>query len=508
MTADIRNTKILRRIPEFLLKRADPIPEDATEPLELLEPNTINVVAALLDVVNEDLGGLEQFNTWSDFEQYIGEFRLDEVFEGLDAGFYNVSDPELLKGFFSFKGTEIDLQYLLKIAGFTIVIYDSSYFSQAESMYDLLISRPGGFEEEIAEILAAFSQPEIDEGFAKLEPHQVNNVTPLVSNPNAYLFVINVSTSIEDFLATEGVVLSPEALDYVTSLYLIYIDSFYYDDKTECDIVSELYVDLDSPNFVGFKPTKVNSVLRAILKTRITPCAYLKSNTAYLETKDYYSAPARVSDQMTLAVTQTLVENITHVDEEGFQLRVGMVEPYTILETEGNVMTNVRNDYVYQVDNVNVLKVKGDNDHPWIEETVEVAKTLKIQAFPAWTPVNDGTGNVNPTSFPAVRKGMTFEAKGMAIPLNSTAGVIQNKSIVKFAFNGSLESVSTIPNWVPANDGSGNVSPASYPVAVNAFVRVAGVASTLYSSALGASIKNNDIVYFNSYNQLTLTILV
>lgn len=107
----------LGNIPESYVDK-NPEAQATLELIEQILPNTVNVTAAMIDKI---LSELEGFNTWTELEDLKREFKISELFEGQE-NFYSVSRTELLKGFFQFKGTYVDIQYLMKTAGYELTI--------------------------------------------------------------------------------------------------------------------------------------------------------------------------------------------------------------------------------------------------------------------------------------------------------------------------------------------------------------------------------------------------
>lgn len=509
--AELKDTKVLKRLPEFLLKRLDgnQISSNAELPFEFLDPNTINLSAALIEQMITDLDDID-FNDWSDFNSYIKEFKLSEVFEDVDEGFYTVTQPELLKGFFAFKGTEIDIQYLLKISGFSLIIFDSSYFQDAESMYTLLITRPGGFQDDIDLILAAMTPEEIDTGFSQLNPHIADNAGPLVLNNEAEMYVVNAAVGISDWLLTKGVVLSPEGLAYIESLYQIFYSSFYSDyEATNCNIKSQLFVNLDSPDFVGFKPNTTNKQIRALLRTRLSPCVYLSETEVFLETKDFYSVPVRVTEDLSISLDYEFAEDAPSFYEE-FVLEYNQEIPEEMLYLETDdihIQPHARNDNLYLADNLNPRVAKGNLNHLFLEENLESFRSASIPVIKTWTPLNRGDGWVDEASYPSNRRLVSYDVTGLVGSLQTDAGLLSNGDIVKFDPAGDVESITQIDSWTPISDGLGNVNPTSYPAIREArYFRVSGMGSSL-ESVVG-TLDNNDTVYFNYEEELSLSILI
>ncbi len=190
----------LLQIPEFLInEKADA--DAAKELLERLNPNSVNVTAALVDKIVSELPPM---NNWTDFQRYISEFKLDEIFDGLDGDFYAIKRSELLKGFFTFKGTELDLSYIMRIAGYTLEVYDAEYYRRGLSFYNILIDHfPGMFEE----LLQKFDPETLDSFFTTYLNYMrdviiVNNVNPKILDNSANLVVVNEAEALQSNILT------------------------------------------------------------------------------------------------------------------------------------------------------------------------------------------------------------------------------------------------------------------------------------------------------------------
>jgi len=212
----------LSHIPEFYLDekiQSDIIVNDSGkyENAELLNPNSVNLSANIIDHINSQQGG---FNTWSSMEDYIQEFRLEELFT--DEKFYSVKQPELLKGFFKFKGTTTDIKYIMKVAGYELVIYEPS--SHYGDSYEL-----------------------------------VNNVvTYQVDNSDPYKIAGNRDWN--------------------------------------CQLSSKLYVDLDRPDFDGFRSREVIKRIRGLIDARIALCVYLSAIELNLVTRTFFHIREKLDD--------------------------------------------------------------------------------------------------------------------------------------------------------------------------------------------------------------------
>ena len=85
-----------------------------------LKPNTVALTAKILDEVIKQLS--IDWNVTVD--EILEEFKLTKSLEEAIA-LYSVRKPELLKGFFIFKGTKVDIEYILRVSGYNMEIYDN-----------------------------------------------------------------------------------------------------------------------------------------------------------------------------------------------------------------------------------------------------------------------------------------------------------------------------------------------------------------------------------------------
>lgn len=102
------------------------LPEDAEVKLDFIYPNTFTITAEIVDESVNNIFDKFKYNTWTDNEVLYKELQLEEIFklDGFSTKFYTVDYAELLKGYYKFKGTEADLKYLVKTAGYHLEIFD------------------------------------------------------------------------------------------------------------------------------------------------------------------------------------------------------------------------------------------------------------------------------------------------------------------------------------------------------------------------------------------------
>jgi len=148
-------------IPEYLLKEY----KDVSSPnfIENYEPNIITISAGILEYLFKKNPNI---NTWSDenFENYIKEFKIDEVFSQPDL-IYSMRNPKLLEGFFKFKGTKLDINFLSKLW--------KDYFLNINSVENQFISSITDLNRE--ELSSEDCLLSID-SFMKLEANTINDM--------------------------------------------------------------------------------------------------------------------------------------------------------------------------------------------------------------------------------------------------------------------------------------------------------------------------------------------
>lgn len=84
-----------------------------------LHPNSVALAAKVLDEVLETIA-----NDWeTTVDDILQEFRLNESLAGAEK-LYSIRQSELIKGFFLFKGTMVDVEYILRMSGYKLQIID------------------------------------------------------------------------------------------------------------------------------------------------------------------------------------------------------------------------------------------------------------------------------------------------------------------------------------------------------------------------------------------------
>lgn len=89
--------------------------------------NTVSHTAEILGQLLEDVE-TEPFNNWDDRDSLEAELRVKDL---IVSGF-KLREPAFLKAFYAFKGTNLDLKYILKNIGYDSVIYnDGGYIHRS-----------------------------------------------------------------------------------------------------------------------------------------------------------------------------------------------------------------------------------------------------------------------------------------------------------------------------------------------------------------------------------------
>ena len=327
---EIKDSKILNNIPEYLIDE-NKNAENAKELIEHLNPNAVNVTASLIDKIYSEL---DDFNNWSDYDKYISEFKLDEVFDGLKKNLYEVSSPELLKGFFTFKGTSTDIEYLMKIAGYYMIMYESDYYRQAISMYDLIFFR---YDTLYSEILELNTKEEIETYFDSID----------LLNPNLE----------EIFTALKFP--NPNETQYykMYSLINIHLEALKTDfTKIDCTLTSEVYVDLDSPTFAGVRVKELHHQIREIIKSRISACIFLRELIVYLETKSFFPTKQKVYTAEEIELENETEDNLRmfcytlRISATGDILKVNNINPIQVNKVICPAYEKISEPYIVEVE--------------------------------------------------------------------------------------------------------------------------------------------------------------
>lgn len=293
----------LSRLPQYLrIRNSDPIVEGSDE-IESLEPNLINLTAALLDKLNSTSN---YQNDWSNIEEYLPEFKLDEVLGGLN-GIFDVYDPKMLKGFVRSKGTRSDVDYVTKGLGINLSIKEADEYYLSTSIVKYLSYY---YPDLYPSFIYDLSDEDILPLFGMLvwyadnvNPYKANNVTPRKA--------VNFNRSSYSVLVTLGVDPPSEAQVAALDEALVkYIESSKLNpDAIDCSLLVEVSYDIDRPGFDAKVLEQLNTLMRIVVANRLLPHVRLRGISVILKMVDKYVSRSRISDPIfTVGQVDTDVE--------------------------------------------------------------------------------------------------------------------------------------------------------------------------------------------------------
>lgn len=306
----IQDSIVLSRLPEYLVdSKNDEVLDN--EPLESLNPNSINVTASLIEKL---MYGLEAFNNWTDFNEYSKEFKLDEVLDGIKDSF-SISQAELLKGFFKSKGTLADIQFVLKTAGYNLNIYEAEYYYQNQSITGVMSYR---YYEIFKDLLAAgYTEEQFLALLTTTRIMKVNNVVIKKVDNNNPIKVINVNISAEEFFRGLDWIPSQAQLDALPEVLSLYLEASLLDSSViDCSITADISADMDTVGFDGINVSKISALLESIIKTRLSICTYLRRFMIFLEMRDKYNVKQRIDDvsYINFIISKSVLSDFPFID--------------------------------------------------------------------------------------------------------------------------------------------------------------------------------------------------
>lgn len=366
--------RVLDQIPPHLRVTKPKEEQKGTEALEVLKPNAVNMTAALLDKMIEDLDKFP-LNDWSDINEFLPDFKLDVIFEGLDSKLYNIKDPELLKGYTAFKGTMTDILYLLKIANYKMIVYEADHYLNEQSVYDLMLTR---HPDKFKDVLANFSKEQIDTLLAASDVRKIDNVNPWkIDNVNPVV-ISNRTIDSKEVLRVLGLDKQPLETQAIFKEFLkLYKNSATKDyNRYNCTLSAEVFIDMDK-DFTGSDSTKLYRIMKDILYARVSPCVYLKNITTYLETLDIIPLYDILRDEDSfLNIHRETMSLVRRPQVFSSLQKVKTLEDLTLFNHHGaaydrlhqtynfdinqNYPVSIGGDRFYRMDNQNPFKVKGN----------------------------------------------------------------------------------------------------------------------------------------------------
>lgn len=376
-------TNRLNKLPEFLRV---PVTNDDpnAQPIEKVEVNSINLVAALIDKVQES-GNYQ--NDWSDLDTYLPEFKLDDVLEGLNDRF-TINDPKMLKGFMRSKGTKSDIDYVTKNLGLKLDIKEADDYYVAKSIilyllynYDNLFE--DWFFETVTDEMILKYLTERVRYVKNIDPDDVDNVDPFL--------VVNFNTSGREILIAVGVENPTDeqvaAMDEAIEAYLTSEITDY--DAVDCSIVVVISYDMDSEVFDPELILNTNETMREITKNRLLPHVRLRGFSLVLFMSDNYDTSARVDDSMFVAPNHSGWNDdfVLDLDDgtESTKANVEVVDEYpsqsSAEEGEGDiVITRLPTKYSYDDLSIGENVIDTSNSSSIVDYDAYIGADLELKS--------------------------------------------------------------------------------------------------------------------------------
>lgn len=252
----------LSKLPSFLRESTGAVGD---EPIEGIKVNTINLVAALIDKIQES-GNYQ--NDWSDPEKYVPQFHLNEVMQGL-VGKFDITDPKMLKGFLNSKGTISDLRYVTKMIGIELDIRESDYYATLGIINGLHTDYNSLFPDILDRDL---TDEMILEWMGERIRYADNVNLWYADNVDPY-YVINFNRSSYEILELMGYKdPSPAqvlAFDDIYGKYLAAVESD--PDTLACSISVFVNYDMDSPSYDPDTLRNLSELFKVIAENRLLP---------------------------------------------------------------------------------------------------------------------------------------------------------------------------------------------------------------------------------------------
>jgi hypothetical protein len=330
----IQESLFVSRLPEYLVNSKKD-QDSNKELLDNVNPTTLNITAALAEKLVEELSG--GFNNWSDKDKNTEEFKLDELFEGLGK-YFKLEQVELLKGFFRFKGTSTDVQYILNAGGLYLNIYESDFFHETDlkviaSRYD----KNGNLS------------PLINSTFTS---DQMNNILlgMVIYLPNEK---IDPRSVIDPLLFLSSIGLDEDSVP-INDIYSILNDWFMTKitpyKEYDCSISVIIPVS-DDQYLEEVGVSTIVNLIKSIVETRLSVCVFLKGITALLNVKDE-------------------LVTLDHLHDNGLKGEISLSNKDTV-KTNDHVSDNENDSFLVEnsskmISNYQVIKYFVDNVNPWM----------------------------------------------------------------------------------------------------------------------------------------------
>lgn len=279
----ISETQFFKKLPE-VLKGQLTGSTSGTQLIENISPNTINLTIALMERIVE---GMTEDPSWTDYGVYFRELNLDKAFPSFEDD-YVLSQYELLKSFFGYKGTIKDISYILKSFGYEVIIKDSSYYLNNSIIGIMGRDQYGSSFKRLIEL---FSETQL------LNPIIINyRDFSQLPNSDTYFQLLGITP-----LVTELTYIDEVILEWFNSKN---INRFLY----EGYITTTVNVDMDRNNFKGVAMNALENILINLFKSRLSLCIGVSELDIYLLMKD--NCLVRVADASTkIELSKTFVDD-------------------------------------------------------------------------------------------------------------------------------------------------------------------------------------------------------
>lgn len=310
------SNSIITLLPEYLWNLREDLKTNPEELIEYLKPTSINLTAGLLQKLKDEL---KDFNTWKEKIDYEPEFMLDELFKNLGQSIA-ITQVELLKGFFKFKGTSTDVAYVMGTTGAVVEIHDSDYF--IEQQFEDIIVRTdfkGIFSGSVYEgnnldyFIQKFDKGTLVNSYLKekLQPILDQNETDAHGNP--VITELNLKNPQEFFehigyvgdLFDDNVIHpQPEELSNLNQAVAEWSKTWQMTpNQMDCVVTADVGIDMDSGHFEGAADIDaLRKKIESLIVTRLSICTRLQSITLKFTMEDIYEM-SRIIELINIAVT-------------------------------------------------------------------------------------------------------------------------------------------------------------------------------------------------------------
>lgn len=368
------SNSIITLLPEYLWNLREDLKTNPEELIEYLKPTSINLTAGLLQKLKDEL---KDFNTWKEKIDYEPEFMLDELFKNLGHSIA-ITQVELLKGFFKFKGTSTDVAYVMGTSGAVVEIHDSDYF--IEKQFEDIIVRTdfkGIFSGSVYEgnnldyFIQKFDKSTLVNSYLKekLQPILDQNETDAQGNPvitelklkNPQEFFEHIGY-VGDLFDDNVIHPQPEELLNLNQAVAEWSKTWQMTpNQMDCAVTADVGIDMDSGHFEGAADVDaLRKKIESLIVTRLSICTRLQSISLKFIMEDIYEM-SRIIELINTAVT------ISHASR--YDMSKVHDDPPVHVETTKNFRDYVFRHFAYDVEPVYDFVVTLDQN---LEKVVTV----------------------------------------------------------------------------------------------------------------------------------------